>query len=95
MVSGASWVRRCARRSGPGAGWSDHWSFNMSGYPALMISDTALFRYPQYHLLSDTPDKVDYERLARVTKGLEHVLRDVAALTTPTMRPLGVEPLVS
>ena len=61
----------------PGAGWSDHWSFRMSGYPAMMITDTALFRYPHYHLPSDTPDKVDYERLARVTKGLEHVLRDV------------------
>ena len=34
-------------------------------------------RYPHHHLPSDTPDKVDYERLARVTKGLEHVLRDV------------------
>jgi Peptidase family M28 len=62
----------------PGAGWSDHWSFQMFGYPAMMITDTALFRYPHYHLPSDTPDKVDYQRLARITKGLERVLRELA-----------------
>jgi hypothetical protein len=36
----------------------------------------ALFRYPHYHLPSDTPDKVDHERLARITKGLERVVRE-------------------
>ena len=65
----------------PGAGWSE------SGYPAMMITDTVLFRYSHYHLPSDTPDKVDYERPGRVTKVLEHVLRDVRALTTQAMRP--------
>jgi hypothetical protein len=61
----------------PGVGWSDHWSFHTFGYPALMVTDTALFRYPHYHLPSDTPDKIDYQRLARVTKGMERVLRDL------------------
>jgi hypothetical protein len=54
----------------PGIGWSDHWAFPSFGYPAVMVTDTALFRYPHYHLPSDTPDKVDYQRLARVTKGV-------------------------
>lgn len=58
----------------PGIGWSDHWSFWQCGYPALMITDTAPFRYPHYHQPADTPDKVDCERLARVTLGLARVL---------------------
>jgi hypothetical protein len=62
----------------PGIGWSDHWAFRSFGYPAIMVTDTALFRYQHYHLPSDTPDKVDYERLARITKGLERVVREVA-----------------
>jgi len=46
--------------------------------PAVMVTDTAPFRYPYYHTLRDTPDKLDYDRLARVVKGLEGVLRDLA-----------------
>jgi hypothetical protein len=61
----------------PGIGWSDHWSFWMFGYPAVMVTDTALFRYPHYHEPTDTPDKVDYEKLARITLGLEQTLRDL------------------
>jgi Zn-dependent M28 family amino/carboxypeptidase len=63
----------------PGVDFSDHWSFWQAGFPALMVTDTALFRYPHYHEPTDTPDKVDYERLARVVRGLEKVL---AALVT-------------
>jgi hypothetical protein len=58
----------------PGVGWSDHWAFWQQGYPALMITDTAPFRYPYYHTASDTPDKLDYERMARVLTGLHVVL---------------------
>lgn len=60
-----------------GVGWSDHWSFSRHGYPAIMITDTALFRYPHYHQPTDTPDKVDYEKLARITLSLEQTLRDL------------------
>ncbi len=59
-----------------GIDWSDHWSFAQVGVPALMITDTALFRYRFYHTLGDTADKVDYDRLARVIAGLGSVLRD-------------------
>jgi Peptidase family M28 len=61
----------------PGVTWSDHWSFRRHGYPAMMITDTAFYRYPHYHLPSDTPDKLDYERMARVTLGLAAMLKEV------------------
>ena len=57
----------------PGVGWSDHWSFWQSGYPALMVTDTAPFRYPWYHTAHDTPDKIDYARFGAVVDGLEAV----------------------
>jgi Zn-dependent M28 family amino/carboxypeptidase len=62
----------------PGVTWSDHWSFRRHGFPAIMITDTAFYRYPHYHLPSDTPEKLDYERMARVTLGLAAMLRDLA-----------------
>ena len=62
-----------------GAGWSDHWSFWQQGYPAVMVTDTALFRYDHYHEPSDTPDKIDFDRTARVVEGLEKVLEDLAS----------------
>jgi Zn-dependent M28 family amino/carboxypeptidase len=62
----------------PGVTWSDHWSFRRHGYPAIMITDTAFNRYPHYHLPSDTPDKLDYERMARVTLALAEMLRELA-----------------
>ena len=64
----------------PGVDWSDHWSFWKEGYPALMVTDTAPFRYPHYHTMQDTPDKVDYERLARVVTGLHGMLRELAQI---------------
>jgi hypothetical protein len=60
------------------ADWSDHRAFWALGYPALMVTDTAIFRYPHYHRRSDTPDKVDLDRLARVTEGLRHVVAKLA-----------------
>lgn len=62
----------------PGIAWSDHWSFRKHGYPAIMITDTAFYRYPHYHRASDTPDKLDYERMARVTLGLAEMLNEFA-----------------
>ena len=61
-----------------GIHWSDHWSFWQEGYAAVMVTDTALFRYPHYHATTDTPDKIDYERLARVVAGLAAVTMDLA-----------------
>jgi Zn-dependent M28 family amino/carboxypeptidase len=61
----------------PGVAWSDHLSFWRQGYRALMVTDTAFYRYPHYHTAEDTPDKLTYDALARVTNGL---CRAVAAL---------------
>lgn len=61
-----------------GVGWSDHWSFWQAGYSALMVTDTAPFRYPWYHTSEDTPDKIDYDKLAHVVDGLEAVIETLA-----------------
>jgi hypothetical protein len=62
----------------PGIGWSDHWAFWQFGYPAIMVTDTAPFRYPHYHEPTDTPDKLDYDRFALVVSGMEGVIRELA-----------------
>ena len=59
----------------PGVWWSDHWSFWREGYRAIMITDTAPYRNPFYHTPQDTPDKLDYDRMARVVHGLSYVVR--------------------
>lgn len=61
-----------------GVGWSDHWAFWQAGYKAIMVTDTAPFRYPHYHSVQDTPEKLDYERMARVVEGMQAVIRDLA-----------------
>ena len=58
-----------------GVDWSDHWSFWEEGYAALMVTDTAPFRYPHYHSGEDTPDKICFDCLTRVTGGLIHVVK--------------------
>ena len=67
----------------PGVDWSDQWAFWRAGIPAVMITDTAPFRYPHYHTPQDTPDKVDYERLALVVRGLERTFRALDAAPDP------------
>ena len=62
----------------PGVGWSDHWSFWQAGYPAMMVTDTAPFRYPWYHTAEDTPEKIDYDKLAHLVDGLEAVIEALA-----------------
>ncbi|HET7435668.1 MAG TPA: M28 family peptidase [Thermoanaerobaculia bacterium] len=62
----------------PQIGWSDQWSFWQFGWPGVMVTDTALFRNPHYHLPTDMPDTLDYERMARVIEGLHEVVRALA-----------------
>ena len=64
----------------PGIGWSDQLGFWQNGYRGIMITDTALFRYPHYHLESDTPDKLDYDRFTRVVGGVERVVAEFAGV---------------
>jgi hypothetical protein len=62
----------------PGVGWSDHWAFWQQGVPAVMVTDTALYRYREYHTSADRPRIVAYDRLARVVEGLVPVIIQLA-----------------
>jgi len=62
----------------PGVGWSDHWSFWQEGYPAVMVTDTAPYRYPHYHKASDTMDKIDFGNFTKAVEGFEAVVRRLA-----------------
>jgi Zn-dependent M28 family amino/carboxypeptidase len=70
-IAAASWV--------PSIDRSDHASFWRAGYPALMVTDTANFRYPYYHTAGDTAEKVNYDHLSRVVDGLAKVVRKLAS----------------
>jgi Zn-dependent M28 family amino/carboxypeptidase len=62
-----------------GVDFSDQWGFWEHGYRAVMITDTPIFRNPHYHQPSDTPEHVDYGRLARVVDGLARVVGQAAS----------------
>lgn len=64
----------------PGVSWSDQWAFWQHGYPGIMITDTAPFRYPYYHSATDTPDKLDYDRFALVVSGMQKVIQELDKL---------------
>jgi len=64
----------------PGVSWSDQLSFWREGYPAVMVTDTAFYRYRHYHQATDTPDRIDYARMAKVVDGLA---KAVASLADP------------
>jgi hypothetical protein len=64
----------------PGVSWSDQWSFWQHGYPGIMITDTAPFRYPHYHAATDTPDKLDYDRFTLVVSGMQKVIEGLDKL---------------
>jgi len=71
-ITAPSWI--------PGIGWSDNWSFWKEGYQAIMITDTALFRYQYYHSHQDVPDRIDYERMARVVVGISQIIRELSTV---------------
>ena len=71
-VSAPAWVM--------GVDWSDQWSFWKQDYPGLMVTDTAPYRYPHYHRVSDTPDKINYDSFARVVIGLSRVVGELAKI---------------
>lgn len=61
-----------------GIDFSDHWSFNKFGIPALMVTDTAFFRNRNYHAPTDLPDTLDYARMAKVVQGLKAAIEEWA-----------------
>jgi Zn-dependent M28 family amino/carboxypeptidase len=56
---------------------SDHASFWDAGLPALMVTDTAFFRNPNYHLASDTIETLDFTFMAQLVKSLELALLEL------------------
>lgn len=62
----------------PGVDWSDHRSFWAEGYPAIMVTDTAIYRNHRYHTGLDSPESLDYEKMAKVVTGLSYVVSQLA-----------------
>jgi Zn-dependent M28 family amino/carboxypeptidase len=62
----------------PAVDLSDHGSFWEQGFPAVLVTDTAMFRYPWYHSPGDTPDRLHFSRLAAVVSGLTAVVAGIA-----------------
>ena len=67
-VSKVPIVSMCAPRQVVGIDFSDHRNYWQYGVPAMMLTDTAFFRNPNYHQVTDTPDTLDYERMAFVVE---------------------------
>ena len=68
---------RCRPSSPACAGRIDLAPSGNRGYPAIMVTDTAPFRYPYYHSSNDTPDKLEYDRFTLVVSGMEKVIKDL------------------
>ena len=54
----------------PGIDFSDHLNFWAADIPAVMVTDTAMFRNKEYHTNNDTPDRLDYDKMAEVVNGV-------------------------
>jgi Zn-dependent M28 family amino/carboxypeptidase len=67
----------------PFASQSDHWAFWTLGMPAVMITDTAPFRYAHHHQKADLPAELDFDRMARVVTALEKTLGEIAERVVP------------
>ena len=59
---------------------SDHAAFWRYNYPAFMVTDTAAYRNYAYHNISDVPNSLDYEAMARITMGLTTVIEQLAGI---------------
>ncbi|MEO8435628.1 MAG: M28 family peptidase [Pyrinomonadaceae bacterium] len=61
----------------PGVDFSDHLNYQQAGYAAVMITDTAFYRNPNYHAASDRPETLDYQRMALVVEGVYAAVLDL------------------
>ncbi len=68
-----------ATRSVPGVDFSDHLNYWDMGYPAVMVTDTAFFRNPNYHRATDIPKTLDYSRMAEVVEGVHAAVKALAS----------------
>ena len=54
----------------PGIDFSDHQNYWKFDFPSVMITDTAFYRSNNYHTTNDTPDTLDYKKMAKVLEGV-------------------------
>jgi len=71
----------------PGVSWSDQLSFWRAGYPAVMVTDTAFYRNPDYHSGLDSPERLRYAEMARVVEGLAAMAVSLAGDAESTQAP--------
>ncbi len=64
----------------PGVDFSDHRNYWANDYDAVMITDTAFYRNPNYHEASDLPETLDYARMNEVVKGVRAAVIELAAV---------------
>ena len=57
---------------------SDHSPFWDQGFSALMVTDTAFLRNPNYHLPSDTIETLDFEFMKKVAVGIYYSIVELA-----------------
>src|SRR5262249_21631242 len=62
----------------PGVDFSDHSSYWQHGYPAVMITDTAFYRNPNYHTDADRAETLDYARMSQVVQQVYSAVLDRA-----------------
>jgi len=58
-----------------GLSLSDHRNYWAEGFTAVMVTDTAFIRNPNYHTDRDTPDTLDYEKMAAIAEGVAGYLQ--------------------
>lgn len=62
-----------------GVDFSDHRNYWKFGYDAVMITDTAFYRNPNYHQTTDTMDTLDFEKMKEVVKGVCRAVLDLGS----------------
>jgi len=65
----------------PGISFSDHGSFWKMGYRAVMITDTAFYRNPNYHTARDTIETLRFDRMAELLRAMVHVAHTLAGVS--------------
>jgi hypothetical protein len=68
-----------------GIDFSDHRSFWKFNYDAVMVTDTAFYRNPQYHGIGDIPEILDYDRMAKVILGLTSAIEEMSGTTAASV----------
>lgn len=76
-INGPRWI--------PGLDFSDHYPYWDAGFHAVMVTDTAFYRNGDYHTAQDTPDRLDYLRMARVVQGVHGAV--LALARDPRLAP--------